>query len=124
MDELNKESLKLEEELHSDSSKQKALQLHDELYHLQKQKTELEEELGQTQLSVPEEIDRLTQKVKQANSDVANADQQTSETLDAINKIREQMSQVEKQMVESKSNISHPLMLIINKATEQKSSRN
>jgi hypothetical protein len=63
LDELNTEALKLEEELNSDGMKQKALQLHDELHQLQKQKADLEEETGQTQLSIPEEIERLTQKV-------------------------------------------------------------
>jgi uncharacterized coiled-coil DUF342 family protein len=63
----------------------------------------LEEELGSTQLSVPEEIERLTQKVKAANAEVAAFEQQRSETLDQINNIREEISKTEKAMADSKS---------------------
>ncbi len=87
LDDQSTETRRLEEELRSDPNKQKALALHDELYQLQKQKLELDEETGQNRLSVPEEIERLTQKVKAANSEISSVEQQTSSTLDSINKV-------------------------------------
>lgn len=62
-----------------------------------------QDELSQGTLSVPEEIEKLTQKVKQANIEISGMEQQTSETLDSINKIRAQIVSVEKAIQESKS---------------------
>lgn len=111
------------QDLNIDPAKQKSLALHDELHQLQKQKLDLEEELGSTQLSIPEEIERLTQKVKAANAEVANFDQQRSEVLDHINNIREEISKTEKAMADSKSTAI--VYLITNcQATVPKSSVN
>lgn len=102
IEEILRETQKLEEELRNDPSKQNSLALYDELHQLQKQKSDLEEETNNT-LSVPEEIERLTQKVKATNSEITDIETKTSASLDRINKIREQLSVIEKQMSETKS---------------------
>jgi predicted nucleic acid-binding Zn-ribbon protein len=79
------------------------LALYDELHQMLKTKASLEERLGQS-LSVPEEIERLTQKVKVANSEIQNMEREISQTLDHINKLREQIATLERQMSESRSN--------------------
>lgn len=75
--------------------------LHDELHSLKKQKADLEEETSVT-LSVPEEIEKLTQKVKAANNEIANITKHTSATIEQINKLREQIAKVERAMQENK----------------------
>jgi chromosome segregation ATPase len=78
------------------------LAIFDELHQLEKQKSQLEEETNQT-LSVPEEIEKLTQRVKATNSEIVEIETRTGGSLDRINKIREQLSNIEKQLSENKS---------------------
>jgi hypothetical protein len=106
-------------ELKNDPVKQKSLSLFEELQQLQKQKTDLESDQV---LSVPEEIERLTQKVvvschcntckvKATNAEIADIEYRTSASLDRINKLREQIINIDKQIGESKSMQSHDKQL-------------
>ncbi|PRP85001.1 coiled-coil domain containing 2 [Planoprotostelium fungivorum] len=102
IDQVAEEIKKLQNELRLDPSKQKNLTLHDELRQLQKQKAELEEETS-NKLSIPEEIEKLTHKVKATNAEVQTIESNISTVLEALNKLREDISNVEKNMAESKS---------------------
>src|SRR5687768_16579049 len=94
--------------------------MYDELHQLQKQKQELEEETNQT-LSVPEEIERLTQKAKATNAEIADIESTTSASLDRINKIREQLSNIEKQLSESKTDIVEKFKELVKKDKDMSS---
>jgi uncharacterized protein YdaT len=79
------------------------LALQDEIDALEKQKFELERDSGQTTANIPEEIEKLTQKVKETNAEILKIEQHTSSTFESINKLREEISQVEQLIADSKS---------------------
>eukprot|EP00026_Physarum_polycephalum_P003825 Phypoly_transcript_03841.p1 GENE.Phypoly_transcript_03841~~Phypoly_transcript_03841.p1 ORF type:complete len:573 (-),score=114.28 Phypoly_transcript_03841:617-2107(-) len=103
LDSLNESSQRMEEEMKQDPMKQKALGLYDELYKLQKKKSELDGEIQKAQVSLPDERERLLQRVKVTNNDIAILERKTNESLDLINQYKDQIAQMDRDLKESKS---------------------
>eukprot|EP01112_Ceratiomyxa_fruticulosa_P015167 TRINITY_DN4433_c0_g1_i2.p1 TRINITY_DN4433_c0_g1~~TRINITY_DN4433_c0_g1_i2.p1 ORF type:complete len:363 (+),score=105.50 TRINITY_DN4433_c0_g1_i2:883-1971(+) len=94
---------KLESDIKADPAKQKALGLYDELYKLQTRKADLETEMSAAQLSVPDERERLLQKVKVVNAEIVMVEKRTTEALDKITAMKEEITNMDREMKEAKS---------------------
>lgn len=111
---LSDDQERLDKELRRDPSKQQSVELHNTVRDLTQKRDALRAEAS-SKMSVPEEIERLTQEVKATNAAISNLNHQTSSALDDINKVRFRIQQVEQSLKEGKSDRAMQFKTLIKK---------
>eukprot|EP00727_Mastigamoeba_balamuthi_P012130 m51a1_g754 putative intraflagellar transport 74 homolog (580) ;mRNA; r:528770-530640 len=104
LDALTNEAARLEAQMKGDTNRQKALGLYEEMHKLRKKREQLMTELNASQLSIPEERERLLQHIKLTNQAIASISRSIADTEAETAQLRQQMEQMEVEMRESTDN--------------------
>lgn len=102
LDELYKEQLYLEEEITLSPLKQEAVKLHLKIIEMEEKRDKLKEEEKQ-RISPEEEKEKLLQKIKQDNMDIAAAEAQLSEKKKQIQETEQKLEQLEADIEDTQS---------------------
>lgn len=102
LDDLSKEQAYLEEEVALSPLKQEAFKLHLKIIEAEEKRAKLREE-ERCRISPEEEKERLLQKIKQDNMDIAAAEAQLSEKKKRMQEMEQELEQLETDMEDTQS---------------------
>ncbi|KAJ3121351.1 Intraflagellar transport protein 74 [Nowakowskiella sp. JEL0407] len=96
LDEINRNTSALQEDLNQDPIKQKAFNLHEKLIELRQKKKELDESLKSIESgNINQEKNKLLEQVKEDNAESAGMDRKVLELEEQATRLKEQISQLD-----------------------------